>query len=284
MDAREITVSLGGRWQGQFGTAPCPVCQGERRKGQNALTLADGDDGRLLAHCKKSACSFVDIITALGLRDGSYAAPSPHEMAARKAEAAADQKKKLERCRQIWDQAKALAGTKGEAYLRGRGIQLPLAPSLRWRSDIFHSPSGAWVSAIIAKIEPTGAVHRTFFLKDGTRDKLMFGPCSGGAVRLADGSGPLVVGEGIESTLSALQLLDQQNLRAWAGLNTSGMRGLTLPKEPGELILAVDGDAPGRAAGADLAERATALGWSVSTADPGDGLDWNDRLIEEVAA
>jgi hypothetical protein len=40
-DARSLTLSLGGRWHGRYGAAPCPVCQRERRPGQNALTLAN---------------------------------------------------------------------------------------------------------------------------------------------------------------------------------------------------------------------------------------------------
>ena len=243
-------------WEGvgrvALGTAPCPVCQGERRKGQNALTLAAGDDGRLLAHCKKSGCSFVDIIAALGLRGGDYTAPSPQELTIRQKEAEEKRQKDLERCRKIWDQAEPITGTKGEAYLRGRGITAPLSDELRWRRDILHAPSGRWCSAIIARVEPTGGLHRTFLFPDSKRDKLMLGPCSGGAVRLAEGSGPLLVGEGIESTLSAWQLMERDDLTVQAALSTSGMRGLILPQERGELIVAVDGDAPGRVAGADL--------------------------------
>ncbi len=41
-DAQSLTMALGGRWYGRYGIAPCPVCQPERRKGQNALNLADG--------------------------------------------------------------------------------------------------------------------------------------------------------------------------------------------------------------------------------------------------
>ena len=52
-DARELTATLGGRWHGRFGTCACPVCQPDRRRGQNALTLADGRNGRLVADCKK---------------------------------------------------------------------------------------------------------------------------------------------------------------------------------------------------------------------------------------
>jgi hypothetical protein len=38
-DARTLTMALGGRWWRGYGSAPCPVCQPERRKDQDALTL-----------------------------------------------------------------------------------------------------------------------------------------------------------------------------------------------------------------------------------------------------
>jgi len=284
MNAREITMSLGGRWHGRFGSAHCPICQPDRRRDQNALTLADGRDGRLLAHCKKTGCAFVDIVAALALTDGSNLPPDPHEVAARKAEREAETRKALAKCARIWAGTVPLAGTGGDAYLRGRGIVLSLPDALRWHANLLNATSGRRFPAMVAKVEPTWGLHRIFLPPDGKRDKLMLGPCAGGAVRLCDGPGPLLVGEGIESTLSALQLLDRDDVAAWAALSTSGMRGLVLPDRPGELILAVDGDAPGRAAGGDLAERAAALGWAVSLADPGDGADWNDKLREGVAA
>jgi hypothetical protein len=46
-DARELTLTLGGKWHRRYGAAPCPVCQPERKHVQNALTLADGNNGRL---------------------------------------------------------------------------------------------------------------------------------------------------------------------------------------------------------------------------------------------
>lgn len=283
-DARGITLGLGGRWRRRFGMAPCPVCQPEQRGDRNALTLSDAADGRLLAHCKKLGCDFTDIIAALGFTGGGYEPPNPYALAARDAEAQAEQRRALERCKRIWDRARPLVGTEGEAYFQRRGITVPLPNCLRWRSDILHTPSGRWVSAVVAKVEPTGGLHRTFLLPDGKRDKLMLGPCSGGSVRLTEEIGPLLIGEGIESTLSALQLLGRPEVSAWATLSTSGMRGVVLPEAVGELIIAVDGDAPGRAAGADLAERAVALGWRVSVADPSDGQDWNDQLIHKVAS
>ena len=81
-DARTFTMALGGRWYRRYGAAPCPVCQPERRKGQDALTLAEGHAG-LLAHCKKSGCGFRDILAAGGIAPGSYTPPDPVEAARR---------------------------------------------------------------------------------------------------------------------------------------------------------------------------------------------------------
>ena len=103
----------------------------------------------------------------------------------------------------------------------------------------------------------------------------------------------LLVGEGIESTLAAFILRGDATATAWAALSTSGMHGLRLPKvgkvgkvETGRasLIVAVDGERAGRDAGRELAERAAGLGWQVGILDPGDGADWNDRLIGRAVA
>jgi hypothetical protein len=134
----------------------------------------------------------------------------------------------------------------------------------------------------------TGGVHRTFFQKSGVRldrnAKMMQGPCAGGAVALSAADGPLVACEGIETGLSLLSGLLTGPATVWAALSTSGMRGLQLPPQPGQLTVAVDGDEPGREAGHALAERAHALGWQVSILDPGNGADFNDLLTGKVVA
>lgn len=111
----------------------------------------------------------------------------------------------------------------------------------------------------------------------------MMGPCGGGAVRLSGSDGPLVVCEGIETGLSLLSGLLSGPATVWATLSTSGMRALKLPSETGELIIATDGDSPGREAGEKLASRASALGWNVSLMPAPDGQDWNDVLRESEA-
>jgi hypothetical protein len=146
---------------------------------------------------------------------------------------------------------------------------------------------------MVAAVEGAGhpAVHRTFLKADGSGkagldggDKLMLGSTKGGAVRLSPFSGRLIVGEGVESTASALLLRGNLTDGAWAALSTSGMAGLRLPEPPGELVVARDHDAAGRAAAYDLADRACREGWAVSIISPPPGGDFNDQLDNEVAA
>jgi hypothetical protein len=176
-----------------------------------------------------------------------------------------------------------LQGTKGEAYLRGRGITCPLPPALGWAADAFHGPSARWLSAMVGDVS-TGGVHRTYFEKTGARidgnAKMMLGTCAGGAVALSEAPGPLVVCEGIETGLSLLSGLLASPATVRAALSTSGMKALALPSAPGELILATDSDDGGAGwqAGNALAERAAARGWAVSLWPAPAGKDWNDVL------
>jgi hypothetical protein len=294
MNARELTEALGGRWHGRYGAAPCPVCQPERRKGQDALTLADGATGRLVLHCKKSACGFLDILAAAGLRSGDYAPPDPVTLARREAEARAEAVKRAEQARRLWREALPIEGTPAARYLReARGIPLERLPAvLRFHPECWHGPTGRHWPAMVAAVQGAGlpAVHRTWLRPDGSGKapiepaKAMLGATAGGAVKLCDGPSRLVVGEGIESTLSLLCGLLDGPATAWAAVSASGLRGLHLPSQPGRLTIACDGDTPGRDAAHALAERAHALGWRVGILDPGTGGDWNDILRGQVAA
>jgi hypothetical protein len=284
-DAQSLTLALGGEWRGQSGLAPCPVCQSERRLDQRALSIR-AEGGALLAFCHKSGCDFRDIVQAAGLpRDTLRVDPQAAREADAKREAYAAEQ--LTKARRLWATCKPLAGTKGEAYLRGRGITCPLPPSLGWAADAFHAPSARWLSAMVGDVS-TGGVHRTYFEKTGARiggqAKMMQGPCAGGAVALSEAQGPLVVCEGIETGLSLLSGLLSRPATVWAALSTSGMKALALPEAIGRLTIAADGDAPGQEAANALAIRATVLGWKVSLLPAPVGRDWNDVLMLKGAA
>lgn len=292
-DARELTEALGGHWHRSYGTAPCPVCQPERRADQCALTLADGSDGRLLAHCKKDGCSFGNILAAAGIEGCGYSPPDPATIAQREAERRAESEKREGQALAIWREAQPISGTIAEAYLRGRGIFCDLPDTLRFHPEAWHGATARRNPAMIARVDGAErfAVHRTYLAPDGSGKaaidppKAMLGATSGGAVRLTGEQGPLlVVAEGIETALSLACGLLRRPAVIWGALSTSGMRALRLPTLPGRLTIATDGDDPGRAAGCDLANRAAALGWQVSLLPAPQGRDWNDILCMKGAA
>ena len=284
-DAAQLTRDLGGKWHRRYGIAPCPCCQPERRKGQNALTLTDGSDGRLLLNCKKSGCAFTDILAAAGIRFADYTPPDPAIIAKREREERAQAEKRAKQARAIWQEALPIGGTVAETYLRGRGITCELPGTLRFHPNCWHV-SAKRFPAIVAAVQgaPDPAIHRTYLRPDGSAKadvdpaKAMLGAVAGGAVRLTEAQGPLVVAEGIETGLSLASGLLGRPATIWAALSTSGIQGLRLPPEAGRLTIAPDGDTAGRKAAHALAERADGLGWQVSLLPAPDGRDWNDIL------
>jgi putative DNA primase/helicase len=125
-------------------------------------------------------------------------------------------------------------------------------------------------------------IHRTFLSQGGTEkasvhpQKMMLGPCRGGAVRLAVPGDELMVGEGIETCLAAMQATGKP---AWAALSTSGLRTLELPAEIHDVIVLADGDDAGEAAAKDCALRWQRENRRVRIARPPTGLDFNDMLL-----
>lgn len=152
-------------------------------------------------HCHKSRCSFVELSKAISLPRLSFTAShaiQPQTKPYDRPNAA----EKLDRARKLWGEANPITGTTAETYLRGRGITCSLPNNLRFHPSAFHVPTKSWCCAMVANVS-TGGVHRTFFDRTGNRlskdEKMMLGPCSGGAVSLYEGSGALVVCEGVET-------------------------------------------------------------------------------------
>jgi hypothetical protein len=196
----------------------------------------------------------------------------------------------------IWQSATSAAGSLVETYLASRGLHLPPPPTLRFRAGLKHPSGGIW-PAMVALVtrgsdDTPLAIHRTFLACDGASkapldpQKMMFGPCRGGAVRLGVPDDMLMIGEGIETCFAAVQATGNP---AWAALSTSGLRTLDLPGVVHEVIVLADGDEPGLAAARDCAWRWKREGRRVRIARPPQGMDFNDllmgrsRRIEEVA-
>lgn len=279
-DAQHLTQALGGLWRGQSGKAPCPVCQPERRPDQDGLSLRN-TRGRLLLHCHKSDCAFADIVRAAGL---PALGPCDYPKIDRRIDTGAflNDGKRERQALSIWAEAKPVAGTLAESYLRGRGITCAQPDTLRFHPHGWHQ-TGHHLPMLVDQVDGAArfAVHRTYLDPEGGKAKVdppkaMLGTCAGGAVRLSQAEGPLVVCEGLETGLSLLCGLLRGPATVWAALSTSGLRGLHLPPVPGRLTIACDGDAPGREAAQALAFKAQALGWQVSLLPAPDGRDWAD--------
>jgi len=129
------------------------------------------------------------------------------------------------------------------------------------------------------------AAHRTWLTTDGSTKssldpvRVIKGPVKGGAVRLAPAVDRLMVGEGIETCLSAMTAT---GMPAWAALSTSGLSALVLPSIVQAVIILADNDQSGagqRAAYA-AAQRWLAEGRRVRIAMPPEpGTDFNDALL-----
>ena len=174
-------------------------------------------------------------------------------------------------------------------YLRSRCIDLTPQRDLRLHPALHHR-SGSCSPAIVALIRDVEgkplAVHRIWLTADCTAkapfdpDKMTLGPMAGGAVRLTPIADTLLLGEGIESTMSAMKLTD---LPGWSTLSAPGMKAVQLPTSVRHVVIAADHDPPGLIAAQALFERLEAEGRTVTAIRPDrEGDDFNDVLREIV--
>jgi putative DNA primase/helicase len=282
MDAETIAEALGGRKVGKNWMARCPA----HDDNTPSLSIEDAADGTVLVHCH-AGCGQAPVIADLRAR-GLWAGNGPHRYNQPR-RFANDQPAPFERTNialRIWESTSPGSGTLVETYLHSRGLTSPPPPNLRFQARLKH-PSGDMLPAMVALVTRGTdctplAIHRTFLARDGEGkapvepQKMMLGPCRGGAVRLASPREVLMVGEGIETCLAAMQAT---GIPAWAALSTAGLRSLDLPIEVRDVIVLADGDDPGEAAARDCARHWQREGRRVRVARPPRGLDFNDLLL-----
>jgi putative DNA primase/helicase len=285
MTAETIARALGGRKAGQGWTARCPAHDDR----EPSLSIRDAD-GKVLVRCH-AGCDQWDVIAALkarGLWVGPARRPLRRSSRRKVAEPQLDQQQaeRSAAALAIWQSTIPANGTPVEAYLAARGLTLPLEPSLRFHRGLKHPSGGVWPCMVALVTRGADdmplAIHRTFLARDGSGKapvdpaKMMLGPCRGGAVRLGQPGEVLMIGEGIETCLAAMQATGQP---AWAALSTSGLRALDLPGAVREVIVLADGDDPGEMAARECAFRWMREGRRVRIARPPRGMDFNDVLL-----
>ena len=263
---------------------------------------ATGHGGDILSFIQiERGCSFVEALDHAAqyvseLRDGHHSSrPAPQVRAGASWPAPrqtvdddGDDEKRMLDALAIWCDARPLTGTIAEKYLRSRCIEVPDAalevlrfhPRCPW--GIGTRPAMVALICDIITDEPTG-IHRTALSADGFKvGRRAFGLKGGGAIKLSPltaAGGELLIGEGIETTLSASIL--GFGSPAWSVIDAGEMGRFPALPWISRLTIAVDHDETraGEKAAAQAKARWEAAGLRVRTAMPSTpGEDFNDVL------
>lgn len=239
---------------------PCPSCGGTDRF-QYTDKFGEGN-----YHCRKcgpgggfkllQAVKGIDFGTALREVESCVGSDRPVRVS-RSTEPTAERMTKL--AQRLWDEAKPLEkGDEVDRYLRGRGIALPVFPTvLRLHPSLgyYEKESGgksrkvAEFAAMLACIQGIEGnvitLHRTY-LKDGRKataggaKKVLSGGINGAAVRLFEPTTELSIAEGIETALAVHVATGKP---VWAGLSAGNLEKLWLPPEVSRVCIYADNDA-----------------------------------------
>ena len=285
LTADTIGRALDGRRSGRGWQACCPA-----HDDRTPSLSIDSDEGMVLVRCHAGCdqTSVISALRALGLWPTSRRRAIQRRSSSIGRKQQRDDPERTAAALAIWQGARSANSTLVETYLRSRGIATAVSEQLRFHPGPKH-PSGDIWPAMVALITrgvdgmPV-AIHRTFLAVDGCAkapvdpQRMSLGPCRSGVVRLAPAAEILMVGEGVETCLSAMMA---SGLPAWAALSTSGLRALDLPDHIRDVIVLADGDAAGKAAARNCAFRWTREGRRVRVARPPAGMDFNDMLVAD---
>jgi len=290
VNAEALAAALGGKKVGGGWIARCPSHDDR----EPSLSIRDADDGKVLVRCH-AGCDQEQVIAALRSRrlwteNGRRRLTLNPVRILPKAPPNRDDNERREAALAIWRSTVPASGTLVECYLNSRRLYVSPPPTLRFHAGLNHPRGGIW-PAMVALVtrgsdDKPIAIHRTYLARDGNGkapvnpQKMMLGPCLGGAVRLSGPGDILMVGEGIETCLAALRATGHPT---WAALSTSGLRSLDLPEHVRNVMVLADGDEPGELAARNSAWRWKHEGRRVWIARPPYGKDFNDLLMGRVA-
>jgi putative DNA primase/helicase len=274
MNALDIGIARKGRRNGSGWLVRCPCPNHGKGRGDMSpsLSVADGDEGRLLLRCF-AGCEFVDILDELkhrGLIDSEHAVPLKNRKMLQVATPLVADVGALA----IWQATIEAQETVVDEYLNRRGIYLR-PPMLRCRLD-----RRSMVAGMQAPDGKVIAIQQTWLTGEGEKaaaKRLTTGNLGAGAVRLGAVGRSLGLAEGVETALSAMQMT---GMTVWASLGASRLHNVELPAEVEEVHIFVDNDEPGRTAAKRAADVHTSIGRRVYLRSPPDQCgDWNDFLL-----
>lgn len=289
MNAGSIATALSGRKAGRGWSARCPA-HDDRNP---SLSIRDSANGGVLVKCF-AGCSKNEVIAsleALGLWVGETSWRTSTKRSQQPVTIkATDDQNRASIALSIWKACVPASRTLVETYVGSRGLVLPATPTLRFHPSLKHPSGEHWPAMVALVCDYDGAplaIHRTFLARNGVGkasvdpQRMLLGPSRGGAVHLAEPSKIIMVGEGLETCLAAMQAT---GLPAWAALSTSGLASLELPDTVRDIIVLADADEAGEAAAQTCARRWIKQGRRVRIARPPTNQDFNDLLINPPAA
>jgi hypothetical protein len=267
---RAVVEALGGHWTARGGMCRCPA----HADTTPSLSVRPGRR-RLLFHCF-AGCETRDVLDAIA----ALRLPGGARIALVENEPIDTRRPAVER---LWSEARPLRDSLAARYLAGRELTGTSALRFHPRTPQGRQPLTRFLPAMIAAVtDETGlvAVHRTFLSRDGRSlssrqpARAALGPLGTGLVRLHPVRDRLGLAEGIETALSATQLL---GVPCWATLGAERFKRIALPGSVAEIVLFLDHDAAGHQAEAVARERfADRRIEARYPAQP--GADWNDVL------
>jgi putative DNA primase/helicase len=277
--ASEIIAGLGGN--PATGRCRCPA-----HDDKNPSLDVVERNGKVLFKCRAD-CSQDNVIAALrqrGLWRTKADAPAGRSITMPRPETS-----DTEDIARALLRAAAKSEDRPKEYLRGRGLKIAPAGLKLIDRATMRRITGRGYPAMVAQVTNASGravVQVTFLTLDakhnacgasGRNVRLTYGTVGGGFVILGEAQPdkPLIVGEGIESALAAMELA---GLPGIAVLGTSNLPKV-VPPPCSEVILAADNDPPGIEAAKKLAAHLAAAGRVVRIAAPvTQGNDWNDEM------
>jgi putative DNA primase/helicase len=291
---QKMVSALGGKSYGG-GTSGSCFCPAHANSKTPALSVSVRD-GRLLVNCK-SGCSQEAVIAALKSR-GLWPEKSKSRTKAAKVHSEQDDAKQDEEHGERFSRARGILHVASEHrkskrtasmlknYLSGRGIDFVPSNALLLPAPKSSALLGKFFPAMVMPVirdDRLAGAHVTFLSQDGTAKlpadtpRKMYGAVAGGFVQLSkiDPQQSLIVGEGVETVLSAMQITGLPGLAAMSAPNLAKVR----PPKCRDVIIAADNDKAGRKAAEQAARHLNSLNFKVRIALPPDGFnDFNDAL------
>ena len=192
---------------------------------------------------------------------------------------------RVARAGRLWEESGPLKHSVAEAYLRRRAVPAGLwgSQALRFHGRMTSLDDRAKRPTLVAAIsdahDALQGVQVTLLSAHGTAKaavatpRRVIGKLMGGMVRLADVQDELVVGEGVETMLTASDVF---GVPAWAALSADNLSRLIISHPLRRLIIAADNDEAGMRASQCLRDRMVRSTIVEIERAPQGFNDWND--------